>query len=216
MHAFPPVTLPPGVGNINQPGIPPGVPPAIPNTNNPGVPPNGGGFRGPGFNGHVRAPVPGNPSSFGGWGPFPGRRFGGPFVGVGPVIYGVPYFYFPFMGYAESYPSTGYYEAPSPSSYTELPSGVPPPSGEDFSVLPELQQPSQPVPSATPEAKPVTLLAFKDHTIVAVTDYWLEGETLYYSTSYGGQTGIPLDQLDLPFTQQLNRERNLRFVLESR
>jgi hypothetical protein len=64
--------------------------------------------------------------------------------------------------------------------------------------------------------KTITLLAFKDHTIMAVTDYWLEGDAVCYDTSSGSRTCIPLDRLDLPLTQQLNRERNVRFVLEAR
>ena len=77
----------------------------------------------------------------------------------------------------------------------------------------EYQPPAQPA-TVQPAVKPLTLLAFKDHTILAVTDYWLEGDMLYYQTSYGLQNSIPLDRLDLPLTEQLNRDRNVLFVLE--
>ncbi len=69
---------------------------------------------------------------------------------------------------------------------------------------------------AAPAASAVTLLAFKDHTVLAVTDYWLEGDQLYYETAPGLRASVPLDRLDLTLTQQLNRERGVRFVLEAR
>ena len=222
--AFPPVALPPGVGNINQPGLPPGAPTTIPNINNPGVPPVDGRFRG--FNGF--GGVPGNPFPFRRRHGFPGGFFGSPFFGFGfsPFGFGVPYYYFPFLGYNDFSYYSGYApstpSAPPSAPYPEQPSynEIAPPAEstlpEGFTVQPEIVQQPQQVQGSTPEGKPVTLLAFKDHSIVAVTDYWLEGDTLYYETSYGAKTGIPLLQLDLPFTQQLNRERNLRFVLESR
>ena len=68
----------------------------------------------------------------------------------------------------------------------------------------------------SPSASAVTLLAFKDRTVLAVIDYWLEGDQLYYETQPGLRTAVPLERLDLTLTQQLNRERGVRFVLESR
>ncbi|MBI4459906.1 MAG: hypothetical protein HY648_07590 [Acidobacteria bacterium] len=62
----------------------------------------------------------------------------------------------------------------------------------------------------------VTLLAFRDGTILAVVDYWLEEDYVSYFTLQGMRASAPLDRLDLPLTQRLNRERNVRFVLESR
>ncbi|MCZ6489185.1 MAG: hypothetical protein O7A06_01490 [Acidobacteria bacterium] len=81
---------------------------------------------------------------------------------------------------------------------------------------PQPLEPAAPRTPGDPAVGPLTLLAFMDHTILAVTDYWLEGDILYYQTSYGLQGSIPLDRLDLPLTQQLNQERNIPFVLESR
>ena len=52
--------------------------------------------------------------------------------------------------------------------------------------------------------------------MLVVTDYWLEGDMLVYETRPGVRTAVPLDRLDLVLTQQLNRERNVRFVLEAR
>jgi hypothetical protein len=67
-----------------------------------------------------------------------------------------------------------------------------------------------------PDEKPVTLLAFKDRTVLIVVDYWLEGDWLYYSIDPGQRLSVPLDRLDQPLTQQLNRERGVPFILEAR
>ena len=203
LSVFPPGTMPPGVGNINHPGMHPGMQPLpiapqplptalpfpVPNINYPGGIP---GIQGP--------------SQHGSGGHFYGRGQN-PSVGFGPIIYGVPYgvpYYVPV--YTEVIPTT---PAEQPNTYKgpygapETPFAQPPP------------EPQQP-PAAPQAGRPVTLLAFKDHTIIAVTDYWLEGDVLVYETSPGMQVRIPLDRLDLVLTQQFNRERNVRFVLEAR
>ena len=176
--------------------------------------------------GPVGTPLPVNPPHR--RPPIPGGFFPYPFLGFGPVFYGSPFSYFPFMGYPGFSSYTGYPGYSSYTGYSVAPSSSYPPDEQPYSevaptvgpqssyVLPDVEQPSQQPAESTPEATSVALLAFKDHSIVAVTDYWMEGETVYYETSYGGRTGIPLGQLDLSFTQQLNRERNLRFVLEFR
>jgi hypothetical protein len=66
-----------------------------------------------------------------------------------------------------------------------------------------------------PASKPITLLAFKDHSIYAVTDYWKEGGRIYYVTSYGGTNNVPIDQVDQDFTKRLNAERGVAFELKS-
>jgi hypothetical protein len=57
------------------------------------------------------------------------------------------------------------------------------------------------------------LIAQRDHSIVAVTDYWLEGSTLSYVTRDGVQGSLDLSTVDLPFTQSLNAERRMEFRL---
>lgn len=76
-------------------------------------------------------------------------------------------------------------------------------------------QPSRPSSVAPSTARP-GILSFKDGTTVEVVDYWLHGDQVYYLNAAGVQGSVPIDRLDLPATQQLNRERNLPFVLESR
>ncbi len=203
LRAIPPVTMPPGVPNINLPGIQPlptGALPPVPNINSPGGIPA------------LALPGSGMPSP--GWGPrFPRGHF--PRPSGGTIIYSVPVgvpVYLPYVIYEGTLPTSSVSRQPQPGEPL-----VPrtPQAPESSDVILEYQPPQQPA-TPEPEVKPLTLLVFKDHTIVAVTDYWLEGETLYYKTNYGAENSVPLDRLDLALTQQLNRERNVRFVLEFR
>jgi hypothetical protein len=131
--------------------------------------------------------------------------FGKRRVAPNVVFYGVPY-YVPYIVYTPD---------PSPNTAQTQPAN-PAPYGSGITVSPP--PPPQPAaPSAAPPGfKTITLLAFKDHSVVAVMDYWLEGDQVCYDTGSGLRTCIPLDRLDLPLSQQLNRERNVRFVLEAR
>jgi hypothetical protein len=74
----------------------------------------------------------------------------------------------------------------------------------------------QPSATAAPPEKPLTLLAFKDHSIYAVTDFWKQNERLYYVTNYGAKNNVALDQLDVDFTVKLNDERGVPFILVDR
>jgi hypothetical protein len=180
-----------GYGNINHPGIQP-----LPTTS---------GFPTPNIN-HPGGSPDGSPGLYGG---LPdgrqGRRHRQGYSGAygGPVIYyGVPY-YVPV--YTEIVPAA----PPAPPE---------PPRPFDLrqyeGVVPSPAQPRE----ATPQrpARTVTLLAFKDAMVIAVTDYWMQWDSLVYETSLGVRTVIPLDRLDWALTQQLNFERNVPFVLEAR
>lgn len=67
-----------------------------------------------------------------------------------------------------------------------------------------------------PLPSPLILLVFKDHSIYAVTDYWLENGQVYYVTSQGDQYSVPVEQIDFDMTLQLNQERGVPFLLERR
>lgn len=69
------------------------------------------------------------------------------------------------------------------------------------------------LPGEPPPAPRLTLLVFKNHSIYAVTDYWLEAGQLHYVTSYGGRNAVALEQIDLEMTVRLNWERGVEFVL---
>ena len=190
LQAVPPVTMSPGVGNINHPGmqplpmtpqpLPTGSPFPIPNINFPGGTPG---------RSRTIAPNPSDGSFDHGRRDHPFHRgyFRGPFVGSGTVIVGVPI-----------YPYTVYVTTPAPATTEQMPS---------------TEQPSAPTSAAEPL---ITLLAFKDGTILAAVDYWLDEDFLRYITLQGIRAFVPLDRLDLPLTQRLNRERHVRFVLEAR
>lgn len=59
----------------------------------------------------------------------------------------------------------------------------------------------------------LTFLVFKDNSIWAVTDYWLEEGQLHYLASGVGETAVPLERIDLEMTARLNWERGTKFVL---
>jgi hypothetical protein len=59
----------------------------------------------------------------------------------------------------------------------------------------------------------VWLVALIDGTIRAVKDYGLKDDTLTYVTRDGQSSSVPLSEVDLSFTIQLNRERGLEFRL---
>ena len=107
------------------------------------------------------------------------------------IFHGIPY-YVPYYVYPQDTPQKDTPESSVPAA----------PYGQE--------------PSSSSAAKPLTLLAFKDRTVLIVVDYWLEGDWLYYEITEGQRLSVPLDRLDQPLTQQLNRERNVPFVLEVR
>ena len=57
------------------------------------------------------------------------------------------------------------------------------------------------------------LIAFKNDTTIAVTDYWLEDSTLNYVTRQGVKSSVELSKVDLEFTKQLNQGRGMEFQL---
>jgi len=59
----------------------------------------------------------------------------------------------------------------------------------------------------------LTLLVFKDNSISAVTDYWLEDEQLHYKGFSGAESAVPLERIDLDMTAYLNWQRGVKFVL---
>jgi quercetin dioxygenase-like cupin family protein len=59
----------------------------------------------------------------------------------------------------------------------------------------------------------LTLLVFKDNSISAVTDYWLEDGQLHYKSFAGAESAVPLERVDLDMTAYLNWQRGAKFVL---
>jgi quercetin dioxygenase-like cupin family protein len=59
----------------------------------------------------------------------------------------------------------------------------------------------------------LTLLVFKDNSISAVTDYWLEDGQLHYKNFSGAESAVPLERINLEMTAYLNWQRGAKFVL---
>ena len=74
---------------------------------------------------------------------------------------------------------------------------------------------SQPIERPWRAPRP-TLLILKDGQGHVVTTYWIEAGQLVYVGSDGTRQALPLDDLDLQLTVQLNRERGVPFVLRPR
>jgi hypothetical protein len=49
-----------------------------------------------------------------------------------------------------------------------------------------------------------------------LVDYGVEGDTLHYVTTYGGENSIAFDRIDLEKTVELNAERGVQFVLKAK
>lgn len=134
------------------------------------------------------------------------------------LVYPIPVFMGGYGYYA--YDSGLYPESSAPNVMDVQPD-------QPNSPQPESQQyygPSRFVPQPAPDQSDqpasaqvvLTLLVFKDHSIYAATDYWRQDDRLHYLTNYGSKNSIPLDQLDMDMTVQLNRERNVPFILVER
>ena len=64
-------------------------------------------------------------------------------------------------------------------------------------------------PESRVASKSLTLLALRNETIYAVTDYWLDGDRLDYLLPSGNHGICALNELDLARTTQLNSERGV-------
>jgi hypothetical protein len=64
-------------------------------------------------------------------------------------------------------------------------------------------------PQSAVARKTLTLLALRNETIYAVTEYWLDGERLDYLLPSGNRGACGLNDLDLVRTAQLNSERGI-------
>ncbi len=131
-----------------------------------------------------------------GFGPFNDFAFG---LGYGYYGWGDGWFYPP----APEIP-------PAPVNPTE--SNVPPDYSTGYFYLPE-------VPYSEPQAnaqQPTIKLVLKDGTIFDVYSYWAQDNRLFYITTYNIKTSIPLDDLDLQQTVDLNQKLGVTFTLSNK
>jgi hypothetical protein len=61
----------------------------------------------------------------------------------------------------------------------------------------------------------LTLLVLRSGTVYAVTDYWIDNNSLSYTLARGGSGAVSLDELDWGSTTQLNSERGVHVTLRS-
>ena len=218
------VAPPTGYGNINHPGLG-----HAPNTPGIGVPLHSGIQPLPTINQPLIGPI--RPGATGGSPRFrhgkryrsgyPGRyrshyNYGGSYGAGGVTVVGVPvvvgrYGYYPQQPQViivQQPPYQGQFQAQEPPRHmpgqilTER-------QAQERGLIYETRPPlAQERPT-----KPLTLLVFKDHSIYAVSEYWKEGDTICYVTSYGSQNCVSLDLLDVEFSKKLNEERSIKFEL---
>jgi hypothetical protein len=84
------------------------------------------------------------------------------------------------------------------------------------------EQPPAPQPSSGPstgnvaESTPTILLYLTDGTMYPATDYWVSGSTVHYVVAYGGESAVPIAQVDMQRTIDENAKRGVRFHLRPR
>jgi hypothetical protein len=143
-----------------------------------------------------------------------GYGYGG--YGYGPdYYYSDPYAYYPNSSYPYNSGYASYQTSPNvtvvypPDQTVALASPARP-------VIREYDQYGQelrPRGGSSASASPIYLIAFNDHTIRAVSAYWVDGRTLHYVTLEHEERQAPLDTVDRTLSQALNRERQVTFSL---
>jgi hypothetical protein len=88
-----------------------------------------------------------------------------------------------------------------------------PPDAVENDLPPSAEKPGAAIPLPSNGGEPVALLQLLDGSMYGVTRYWLEGKTLHYVTTYGGESSVPLERIDFTNTQRLNAERGTRLDL---
>ncbi|MFZ3244256.1 MAG: hypothetical protein WA185_04210 [Candidatus Acidiferrales bacterium] len=85
----------------------------------------------------------------------------------------------------------------------------------DFTLNYYFMPPPDEAVAAAPQ-QPVIKLVLKDGTIFGVYSYWLDDDRLNYITTYNIQTSIPIEDLDLQKTVDLNEKLGVTFTLSNK
>ncbi len=109
---------------------------------------------------------------------------------------------------------------PQIKEYEDLPAARAPRTeahGAEVRVHPPAAAPKATSPeTASDSSKPtITLLAFKDSSVVAAIAYWEQAEQLHFVTSSFSKRIVPATTLDKALSEQLNRERKVEFKIEA-
>jgi hypothetical protein len=103
-------------------------------------------------------------------------------------------------------------EEPPPPPENSTEDNPPPDYAPDYYFMPP---PGEAV-AAPAENRPVVKLELTDGTIFDVFAYWVQNDRLYYVTTYNIQTSIPLSDLDLQKTVDLNSKLGVTFTLSNK
>ncbi|MBL8220519.1 MAG: hypothetical protein JNL62_14900 [Bryobacterales bacterium] len=107
---------------------------------------------------------------------------------------------------------------PQMKEYDDLPEARLPRTevrGGDVRVHPPAPK-TAPAETSTDSSKPtITLLAFKDSSVIAAIAYWEQAEQLHFVTNSFAKKIVPVGSLDNALSEQLNKERKVDFKLES-
>ena len=137
---------------------------------------------------------------------------GGYGYGAGTVIvpYGVPY----YVSYPEPQAQQPITIVTPPPQIIYMMQGEPaPPEPRRESVITYIVPSREPPPEAAAAQRPF-LIALNNQSIYTAAEYWVEDGTLHYVSPLGAHNQVSLDQIDLAFTERLNRERGLDFRLD--
>jgi hypothetical protein len=162
---------------------------------------------GRGFIGRGSFRIGGLHGGFGGW---YGRTAWSPGVWW-PAVYAPTYAYGVPYGYG--------WAAPPVVTVVEVPPVTTQPSSIVIYDTPrrlatrEEDRIERPAESARASGSPIYLVATKAGVIWAARAYWVEGGSLQLVTMREERKSVPLEQVDRPFTEQLNRERRIDFRL---
>jgi len=111
---------------------------------------------------------------------------------------------------AAAYPGN---QAPAPNQ------SAPANYGPQQPQQPQYQQQNSPPAQTQPQSAnegnqpQFYLIAFSDHTIQAASAYKVEGDQLYWQDRDNKEHHAPLSKIDIPFSQQINRDRNVDFQI---
>jgi hypothetical protein len=68
-------------------------------------------------------------------------------------------------------------------------------------------------PSGAEANAPLVMLYLKDGSVYALSNYWVADGKLHYKTQYGGENSVPLDQIDIQHTVDVNAKRGVSITL---
>jgi len=63
---------------------------------------------------------------------------------------------------------------------------------------------------------PMTVIALAGGEAYLAREYWVQGDEIHCVSADGDQKAFPLEKIDLYQTASLNRERNVKFVLQAK